>query len=150
MATDDQFIKGTINEALGQGDDLARFSLLSAGYNPNDLGKAAALVSRDPYNGGLYARRVSRLQKGDLLFHFSDSKCLTLEARFSSPWWFDRECLVTIRSIAGRENSSFTDTARTYLAVLGDWNDMKNLVGGATCNRRLNPCHFLAAFCLLA
>jgi len=130
MATDDQFTQGTVNEALSQGGNMARFSLLAAGLQPNQHQDAGALTSPLEYNGGLYGRRISRLQKGDLLFRFSDSKWRSLEEQFAGSWWFDRECLATIRWAARMENCDFTASARSHLGVLYEWGDMRNLVGG--------------------
>ena len=130
MAADDRFTRGTVNEALSRGVDLARVSLLSAGFKPMDRKDANALTEPGNYNGGLHGRRISRLENGDLLFRFSDSKWTTLENRFFGDWWFDRECLATIRWAARQENSDFTSAARSYLGVLYEWGDMKNLVGG--------------------
>jgi len=130
MATEDQFTRGTVNEALSRGIDLARFGLLSAGFKPNNGQDPSMLTAQGNYNGGLYCRRVSRLEKGDLLFRFSDSGKQNLESKFSGDWWFDRECLATIRWASRLENSDFTIAARSYLGVLHEWGDMKNLVGG--------------------
>jgi hypothetical protein len=130
MATDDQLTRGTVNEALSRGSDLARANLLSAGFQPIDGKSTSILTGPGHYNGGLYGRRVSRIEKGDLLFRFSDSGKQTLESKFFGNWWFDRECLVTIRRAGRLENSDFTDAARSYLGVLYEWGDMKNLVGG--------------------
>jgi hypothetical protein len=130
MAADDRFTRGTVNEALSRGRDLARVSLLSAGFKPIDDQDPNALMEPGNYNGGLYGRRISRLEKGDLLFRFSDSSKATLESRFSDDWWFDGECLATIRWAARLENSDFTRAARSHLGVLYEWGVMKNLVGG--------------------
>jgi hypothetical protein len=130
MATEEQFTRGTINEALSRGSDLARVNLLAAGFKPINGQDRNALTVPGNYNGGLYGRRMSRLVRGDLLFRFSDSRRANLESRFSGNWWFDRECLATIRWAARMENSGFTDAARSYLGVLHEWGDMRNLVGG--------------------
>jgi len=80
------------------------------------------------YNGGLFAGRMSRLQKGDRLFRFSNSDKRTLEERFEGDWWFDWECLATIRAASRIENADFAATARSFLGML--WGDKTNLVGG--------------------
>ncbi len=131
MASDEQFIHGTVNEALGKGKERLWAELKSAGFNP--IGSSDPHAAKDPrnYNGGIYGKRVGRIEKGDLLFRFSDSKtAFTLEDKFRGYWWFDLECLKTMRQVARMGNSGFTETARTYLAVLYEWGDMKNLVGG--------------------
>lgn len=130
MATDDRFTRGTVNEALSSGAHLAQATLVSAGFTPINNPDPAALTVSGTYNGGLYGRRVSRLEKGDLLFRFSDSRRRTLADKFSGDWWFDRECLITIRQAGRMQNSDFTAIARSYLGVLYEWGDMKNLVGG--------------------
>jgi hypothetical protein len=130
MATDEQFTHGTVNEALSRGQDAVRVGLLSAGFTPSDGGDPNGPTLRGTYNGGLYGRRVSRLQKGDLLFRFSDSRNRDPTSRFAGAWWFDRECFATLRRASRLENADFTETARSYLGVLYEWGDMKNLVGG--------------------
>jgi len=130
MATDEAFTRGTVNEALSRGRDFARVDLLAAGFTPIDGQDTSARPPSGTYNGGLYGRRVSRVQKGDLLFRFSDSSKDTLESRFRGDWWFDRECLATIRWAGMLTNSDFTAAARSHLGVLYEWGDMKNLVGG--------------------
>ena len=130
MATEDMFTRGTVNEALSQGNARAWVNLRSAGFNP--IGAAGPNLPRmpDAYNGGLYGKRVSRLQKGDLLFRFSDSLSVRGDNRFAGQWWLDAECFATIRRASRLENSDFIETARSFLGVLNDWSDMKNLVGG--------------------
>jgi hypothetical protein len=130
MATDDQFTRGTVNEALSALPSMGRVTLRAAGFKPIDDPKPEDLTDPKNYNGGICYKRVSRLQAGDLLFRFSDSRCNTMESKFAGDWWFDRECLVTIRWAARLSNAEFTDSARSHLGVLYEWGDMKNLVGG--------------------
>lgn len=132
MTDHEKFIRGTVNEALSEGNGVARYGLLAAGFTPVD-GRDLSGPEPPPgtYNGGIDARKLSRLQRGDLLFHFSDSQTkTTIEAQFAGAWWFDQECLGTIRSTAAMQNSTFKDTARSHLGVLYEWGDMGNLVGG--------------------
>ena len=130
MATDAELTRGTVNEALSRGRELTRAGLMSAGFKPVDGQDPSLPTAQGRYNGGLYGRRVSRIQKGDLLFRFSDGSRRTLESKFAGDWWFDRECLATIRWTSRLENSDFTAAARSYLGVLYEWGDMQNLVGG--------------------
>jgi len=126
----DTYIRGTVNEALAQANGVARFGLRAAGFTPVDGQDPNDPAPVGTYNGGIDSRRLSRLQKGDLLFRFSDSRNFDLEGRFAGAWWFDRECLATIRWAARLDNSDFRDAARSYLGILYEWGDMGNLVGG--------------------
>ena len=132
MAIDERFTRGTINEALSRGEDLGWMQLAAAGFNVIGRPKLTPEQLRDPqsYNGGLQGQRIGRLQAGDLLFHFSDSKWTTMEQKFNGAWWFDRECMATIRQVARMQNCSFAEAARSHLGILYEWGDMKNLVGG--------------------
>lgn len=131
MASDERFTRGTVNEAQSKGRDRLWADLKSAGFNPIDGQNPHAAKDPRNYNGGIYGKRVGRIETGDILFRFSDSiRVRTLEDKFRGDWWFDVECLRTMRQVARMQNADFVETARTYLAVLYDWGDMKNLVGG--------------------
>lgn len=128
MVSDDRLIQGTVNQGLSTGNGLAQHRLRAAGKTPIDGQDQNDLAARGSYNGGIVAARVSRLQKGDLLFRFSNIEKTDLEARFAGDWWFSRDCLATIRWAARMENSDFREAARSYLGIV--WGDSQNLVGG--------------------
>ena len=130
MATDSELTRGTVNEIYSRGTAFARENLLSAGFKPIDDPDPRALTVPGNYNGGISWKRVSRIQQGDLLFRFSDSKFKDLDGKCSGCWWFDKECFDTIRRASRMENSDFTSTARSLLGILYEWGDMRNLVGG--------------------
>lgn len=126
-----RFIDGTVNAREAEGDAFSRANLLSAGFKPigGDFGPLAAAASAN-YNGGIAGKRIGRLEKGDLLFRFSDSAVTSLDRKCSGLWWFDLECLKTIRHVARASNVPFQRMARSLLGILFDWGDMGNLVGG--------------------
>jgi len=130
MAGNERFTQGTVNEALSRGESLGQMLLRSAGFTP--IGAPTAEQTRAPenYNGGLQGLRIGRLQAGDLLFRFSDSRHTTLPAKFAGDWWFDRECMATIRHASRLANGNFTRSARSHLGILYEWGNMGNLVGG--------------------
>ena len=132
MAGEERFTQGTVNEALSRGEDRASMQLCAAGFSVIGKPKPTPAQLRDPqrYNGGMQNQRIGRLQTTDLLFRFSDSRCTTMAEKFGGAWWFDRECMATIRSASRMENCSFAAAARSYLGILHEWGDMKNLVGG--------------------
>jgi hypothetical protein len=130
MPANARFTRGTVNEALSQGDHMAHAQLSATGFKSINNPSPSDLTQANNYNGGLYARRISRVQKGDILFRFSDSRRTSLEEQFSGLWWFDQDCFATIRRTSRMQNADFTETARTLLGVLYEWGDMRNFVGG--------------------
>jgi hypothetical protein len=82
-------------------------------------------------NGGIGSRIVARLQRGDRVYRFSDSKrASTREARAKGSWWFDQETYLTLRKLGGHADDKFRKTARSNLAILPEWGDMANLLTG--------------------
>jgi hypothetical protein len=130
MATDGELMRGTVNESYGSGVRLARANLWSAGFKPVDDPDPIAVTDPGNYNGGICFKRVSRIQRGDLLFRFSDSKIKALDKKCAGYWWFEQDCFSTIRLTGQLENSDFTSTARSLLGILYEWGDMGNLVSG--------------------
>lgn len=128
MAGDERFTRGTVNEALSRGDDLARMQLRAAGFAAINTPTPEQLRDPDNYNGGLQQRRMGRLQDGDLLFRLSGADCTTLAAKFDGVWWFERECMATIRWAARLSGQSFLESARLHLGL--GWGEKANLVGG--------------------
>lgn len=130
MLTNARFIDGTMNEALSRGDQMAHARQDAMGYQRQGKPIPTNPAQAGQYNGGIYAPRISRLQKGDVLFHFSDSKRRSQEEKYCGKWWFDMDCFYTIRRSSRMQDADFTSTARTLLGVLYEWGDMKNFVSG--------------------
>lgn len=132
----EQLANRTANEAYTRGWPFTEAQLESHGYQfPPDLPREQRgphlLNSNQKYNGGVGASIFARLDTGERVFRFSDSKkAPTLEARARGFWWFDYECYLTLRKLGGTNDVRFREAARSNLAVLPEWGDMANLVTG--------------------
>ena len=73
----------------------------------------------------------TRLQKGDKIYRFSDSKH-DLERIVGGGWWFDIDTCIFLwsKAGAGQTDSGFRSAARAAFGVLHEWGDMGKLVTG--------------------
>ena len=132
MASLEQLATGTANEALSRGWPYIEADLRASGFQPPPgLRGPKMLEVNSKFNGGIASRIVARLERGDRVYRFSDTKrATTREARAEGFWWFDQETYLTLRKLSPNGDDQLREAARNTLAVLPEWGDMGNLVRG--------------------
>jgi|GEM_PF-4236257 len=128
----------TVNEGHHQGTLYEIAQLEAAGYQWPDSAKWGGTLHPEKYkttqakfNGGIVSPIESRLQKGDKIYRFADSK-LDFATHMGGRWWFDYDtCLALYKhSGTGLTDEGFRRAARAGMAVLYEWGDMGKLVTG--------------------